>query len=231
MKILLIFFTLTAQLLFPFTLQEKFEQGEPGSYFVTEQNKLVSLLHLHSKKEGRLLFEEISIPLHRSKTIDWAAWIAKGAPGHTSWILYEIDTRKRCVTACYSLTRKAWMTTDELDAFLIPLLSLELLFLPESARLQKGATERAGNISSRPWGPPQVKQGKKVNHPEYDVYTAQWPRDSSDLSEKQMILYFDKNDQDFPFPYWIQTHEGMFKFKVRAIDSGKGLRSPFSELP
>ena len=231
MKVWLICFIFIAQNLFAFTLQEKFDQAEPGSYIVTEQNELVSLLHLHSKKDHRFLFEEVSTPFHQSKKIDWVEWIKKGAPGHTSWILYEVDTEKRCVTECYSLTRKAWIPTDEMDAFLIPLISLELHFLSEEDRLQKGATARPGTISSRPWGPPQVRHGKKVKDPQYDVYTAKWPHDSSDLSGKQIVLYFDKNEEQFPFPYWLQARDGALKFKMRAVDSGTGLTSPCTDIP
>ncbi|MDN3509105.1 MAG: hypothetical protein P0S93_03705 [Candidatus Neptunochlamydia sp.] len=231
MKFCLVCFIFIAQNLFAFTLQEKFDQGEPGSYIVTEQNELVSLLHLHSKKDHRCLFEEVSIPSYQSKKIDWADWIKKGAPGHTSWILYEVDIEKKCVTECYSLTRKAWIPTDEMDAFLIPLISLKLHFLSEEDRLQKGATARPGTVSSRPWDPPQVRHGKKVKDPQYDVYTAKWPHDSSNLSGKQIVLYFDKNEEQFPFPYWIQARNGALKFKMRAVDSGTGLSSPCTNIP
>ncbi|QVL58337.1 MAG: hypothetical protein KFB93_04440 [Simkaniaceae bacterium] len=231
MKIWIICFIFVTQSLFAFTLQEKFEQAETGSYIVTEQNELVSLLHLHSQKDHCLLFEEISIPLHQAKKINWTEWVRSGAPGHTSWILYEVDTEKKCVTECYSLTRKAWIPTDEMNAFLIPLISLDLNFLSEENRLQKGATARPGNITSRPWGPPQVRAGKKVKNPEYDVYTAKWPHDSTDLSDKQIVLYFDKSEQTFPFPYWLQARDGAVKFKIRALDSGTGLTSPSTDIP
>ncbi|MDJ0652504.1 MAG: hypothetical protein QNJ27_05825 [Simkaniaceae bacterium] len=231
MKIWLICFIFIAQNLFAFTLQEKLYQAEPGSYIVTEQNALVSLLHLHSKKDHCFLFEEISIPFHQSKKIDWVDWIQKGAPGHTSWILYEVDPEKKCVVECYSLTRKAWIPTDEMDSFFLPLLSLELHFLSEEDRLQKGATARPGTIRSRPWGPPQVRYGKKVKDPQYDVYTAKWPQDSSDFSGKQIVFYFDKNEKQFPFPYWLQARDGALKFKLRAVDSGTGLNSPCTDIP
>lgn len=80
MKIWIICFIFVTQSLFAFTLQEKFEQAETGSYIVTEQNELVSLLHLHSQKDHCLLFEEISIPLHQAKNqLDrvgskWSSW-------------------------------------------------------------------------------------------------------------------------------------------------------------
>lgn len=231
MNIWIICFILATHSLFAFSLQDKFEQAKVGSYIITEQNELVSLLHLHSKKENKLLFEEISIPLHQSKKINWNEWVQSGSPGHTSWILYEVDTEKKCVTECYSLTRKAWIPTDEMDAFLIPLISLQLDFLSEGDRLQKGATARPGKVSSSPWGPPQVKCGEKIKDPEYDVYTARWPQDSTDLSGKQIVLYFDKKEEAFPFPYWLQARDGAVKFKIRALDSGSDLLSPSTDIP
>lgn len=231
MKRWIILFLIFASSLSALTLQEKFEQGDVGSYIVTEQNELATLLHLHTKKEGRFLFEEVSIPTHLAKKIEWKTWLQKGAPGATSWILYEVDAEKKCVTECYSLTRKAWVPTEEMNAFLIPLLSLHLEFLSEEERLQKGATARPGAIQSRPWGPPQVKEGKKIKDAEYDVYTAKWPHDSTDLAGKQIVLYFDKEETTFPFPFWLQARDGAVKFKIRALDSGHGMISPTTDIP
>ncbi|MCB1110785.1 MAG: hypothetical protein KDK64_07355 [Chlamydiia bacterium] len=217
--------------LFAFSLKEKFEEAEAGTYIVTEQNELVSLLHLHTKGENRLIFEEISIPLHAAKKIKWSTWAAEGAPGHTSWILYEVDLIQERVTECYSHTRKAWIPTEEMEAFLVPLISLKLHFLSEEERMQKGPTPQPGSIASRPWGPPQVVEGKKIKDPDYDVYTAKWPVDHSDLSGKSIVLYFDKERKTFPFPYWLQVREGALKFKIRALDSGKGFTSPCTTIP
>ncbi|MCB1107669.1 MAG: hypothetical protein KDK76_06210 [Chlamydiia bacterium] len=231
MKIYLLCFIIAIQSLFAFCLKDKFAEGREGSYIVTEQNELISLLHLHTKKEGRLLFEEISIPSHIAKNTKWNEWINQGAPGHTSWILYEIDTEKGCVTECYSLTRQSWIPTEEMNAFFIPLISLELKFLPEEKRLQTGPSHKPGAVEARPWAPPQVFEGQKVKEAEYDVYTAKWPNDQTDLSGKPIVLYFDKQKSSFPFPYWLQVREGALKFKLRAIDGGQGLVSPRTDIP
>ena len=231
MKRWLFIFCLKGLALFSLTLQEKFEAGVEGSYIVTEQNEVVTLLHLHSKNKERLLFEEVSLPLHLSKSIEWKTYLQNGAPGATSWILYEIDLANKRATECYSLTRKAWLSTDEMNSFFIPLLSLDLKFLSIDERMQKGASSRPGSIGSDPWGPPQIKEGKKVSGPSYDVYTAQWPRDATELSGKQLVLYFDQAEETFPFPYWLQARDGALKFKVRAIDSGQGMVSPNKDIP
>ncbi len=231
MKRFLLLFLFSVHLLFGITLKDKFEGAEEGSYIVTEQNQLVSLLHLHTVRDGKLIFEEISIPLHQAKRLEWKTWVEKGAPGNTSWILYELDLEKGCVTECYSLTRKAWIRTEEMNAFLVPLVSLELSVLSKGERFQKGATATPGKVGHRPWGPPQVIGGKKIKDPEYDVYTTRWPHDESDLSDKPIVLYFDKARATFPFPYWMQVRDGALKFKMRALDSGTGLTSPFADIP
>ncbi|WP_194847041.1 hypothetical protein [Candidatus Neptunochlamydia vexilliferae] len=231
MKTFFFLFIFLAHSLFGLTLKDKFEVAEVGSYIVTEQNQLVSLLHLHTVRDHKLIFEEISIPLHKAKKIDWKRWVEKGSPGNTSWILYEMDLEKGAVTECYSVTRKAWVRTEEMNAFLIPLFSLKLQALSEEERFQKGATATPGKVGHRPWGPPQTIEGKKIKDPEYDVYTTRWPHDESDLSDKPIVLYFDKSHPTFPFPYWMQIRDGALKFKMRALDSGSGLYSPFTDIP
>jgi len=230
MKLLLICLFVSHSL-FAFTLSEKFQQAQEGTYVVTKQNQITSLLHLHTVHGNHLLFEEISIPSHQVDHQDWKEWVKEGAKGHTSWILYEVDLDKHSITECYSFSRKAWIPTDEMDAFLIPLLSLELNHLSEEKRLQRGPTQAAGQVGSRPWGPPQVIASKKIENPQYDVYTARWPHDDTDLSGKSIVLYFDKLDETFPFPYWMQAREGALKFRIRAIDSGNRMTSPIDTIP
>ena len=191
MKYLLVIFFFFIFQAHSMNLGEKFLSADEGTYIVSQQNQLVTLLHLHTKKEHKLLFEEVSIPLHQSKKITWSKWLEKGAPGHTSWILYEVDLQKNKVTECYSLNRKSWIPTEEMEAFLLPLISLDLTFLPEEDRLQTGPTMPPGAVERRPWGPPQVFEGKKISSPEYAVYTAKWPQDHTDLSGKPIVLYFD----------------------------------------
>lgn len=231
MKYGLFCFIFMVHSLFAFSLKDRFLEAEEGTYIVTEQNQLVSLLHLHTKEEKRLLFEEISIPQHQVKKMKWDEWVNRGAPGHTSWILYEIDLEKESVTECYSRTRRAWVPTDEMEAFLIPLMSLNLNYLSEEERMQTGPTPKPGTIQNRPWGPPQVLEGKKIKGAEYDVYTAKWPVDHTDLSGNPIVLYFDKERKNFPFPYWLQVRDGVVKFKIRALDSGRGMVSPARAIP
>ena len=49
--------------------------------------------------------------------------------------------------------------------------------------------------------------------------------------ENKIVLYFDKNESTFPFPYWLQARNGALKFKIRALDSGHGISSPTTDIP
>ena len=139
---------------------------------------------------------------------------------------------KKCVTECYSLTKKSWISTEELNAFFIPLLSLELTFLSEKERFQIGATPKPGEVNGPPWTPPQKKEGQTIREPQYDVYTVKWPNDSSDFSKKELVFYFDKLEKTFPFPFWVQEKHSFFmKPKARAIDSGHALSLNHSDIP
>ena len=225
MRVLIVFVIFLFSQLSGMTLKEKFLEGEVGSYIVTEQNQLITLLHLHSKEGTTITFEEISIPYHLGKKLQWKEWVAGGAKGHTSWIHYTLDLEKGEVKECYSLSRKSLIPADELEAFLLPLISLSLKELSEKERLQVGASPKAGEVSEKLWGPPQVLEGKRVSDPAYQVYTARWPADSTELSGKPIVLYFDETRSTFPFPYWLQARDGAIKFKIRALDSGTGMKS------
>lgn len=231
-KCLLSFFLLPLSLCFSLNLKEKLTYSEPGTFIVTEQNKTYTLLHLHSVNSEELLIEEVSIPHHLVTAQDWKTWIETGAKGHTSWILYAVDLLKNQVTECYSFVRELHLPTESMNAFLMTLLDLELSLLPDDLRLQTGPTARPGQVgSSKPWGPPMLRDGKKVKGASYEVYSVMWPQDRSELAGKKLILYFDKEHQDFPFPYWIQAREAGLRFKIRVADSGKNLKSPKKFLP
>ena len=231
-KRLIFLFFLPFSLCFSMNLKEKFAQSQVGTYVVTEQNKTYTLLHVHTLTPDELLLEEISIPSHLVDFKDWKEWVKTGAEGHTSWIMYAVALDENQITECYSFTREAHLPTDSMDAFLTTLLGLDLAFLPEDERLQTGPTARPGEVgSSKPWGPPMMREGKKVKGASYEVYTTAWPQDRSELSGKKIVLYFDKDHAEFPFPYWMQAREGGLKFKIRAADSGTGLCSPKKSLP
>ncbi|MEM7175644.1 MAG: hypothetical protein AAF443_06950 [Chlamydiota bacterium] len=215
-------------------LKEKVSVASPGDYAVIKQNKTYTLLHLHSRIDSELIFEEISIAAHQvdQQSMHWKEWVANGAPGHTSWILYSVDLEYNAVTECFSFTRQTHLATHKIDAFFTTLLNIELDPLPVKERIQRGSPQKAGQVKRRQaWAPPQYIEGKRHPNPSYDVFTAVWPCDGSEIAGKKLVFYFDHNQPSFPFPYWMQARSGAIKYKMHAVDSGKHLKSPQQELP
>ena len=217
---------------FGLTLLDKFLIADCGSYIVTEQNRTCTLLHLHSKTKDELVLEEVSIPSHLAKQIEWKKWIQAGAPGHTSWVMYAINTEYLTASECYSFSIENFLVTETFDTFLSPLLTLDLKEVSEEKRKMIIPAARPGEVENKKlWGPTLYRSGEKVNNPIYDVYETVWPDDDSELSGKRLTLYFDHNQPLFPFPYWMQLKNGAMKFKIRALDSGNDLVSPHKTLP
>lgn len=228
----LVLFLLISHSIFAISIKDRLQLAEAGAYIVTEQNRVVSLLHLHTVKGDVLLFEEISIPTALVRHTNWKEWAENGAHSHTSWVLYEINLSTNQITECYSLSSRTWIPTDDIASFLIPLISLNLHPLSREQRMRNSPTAAPGKVEDRkPWGPPKIVHGRRVEHPEYDAFTATWPRDNSALSGKSILLYFDNLQKTFPFPFWIQQQTGPLKFKIRAIDSGTDMRSSITDIP
>ncbi|GAG25281.1 unnamed protein product, partial [marine sediment metagenome] len=216
------------------TLKERFREGSNGDYIVIEQNKTYTLLNIHTKNEDEIILEEISIPSHlaSSKEFKWKEWVRTGAAGHTSWIMYEVDFENDRITESYSFTRKAFASIDSNNSFLLSLLKISLDPIPRADRRRIGLAPPQGEEENRKlWNPPQYIEGKRIKKPAYDAFGAIWPKDNSELSEKEIELYFDQTHQNFPFPYWIQISGNSLSYKIRTLDSGKNLQSPFTELP
>ncbi len=227
-------FLLPASLFCSVHLKEKVARAAPGTFVVVEQGKMCTLLHIYANQQNAVLVEEISVPTYlKQNDQDWKAWAESGAPGHTSWILFELDLLENEVSECYSFTQKSHLPTEEISFFVKHLFALNLTPLTENKQLQRGATAKAGEVGlSKPWSPPMIRNGKRVKGAEYEVYETTWPRESgSVMAGKKIILYFDKQTQSFPFPHWIQTGNRGLKQKIRAIDSGIGLSSPKEGLP
>jgi len=74
-------------------LKDSLRSAEAGNYVVILQNKNFSLLHIFQTQENSLIIEEISAPIKLKSKLggDWQKWLDDHAPGHISWIMYELD--------------------------------------------------------------------------------------------------------------------------------------------
>ena len=226
-----LFFTLACYAPFylgAITLEQKFAHAKDGDYIVTAQESNYSLLFIRSITSDILLLEEISIPEQQIdlKKIDWQNWLVKRAPGHTSWTLYEIDRKQGKLLECFSYSKNGWLYLDESEQFLTRLLSLQLNVVLENERKRIGPAPTNDEVDRRGvWNPSLIVNGQKISKPQFEVFKARWPEDSTRLSHCFLELYFRKDDPSFPFPYWIEVQSPHYSFKVRTIDSGHGLVS------
>ncbi len=209
------------------TAADRLADAKAGDFIVTEQDKNYSLLLLREKTSAAIVFEEISIPCHKIHLpgMNWEDWTALGAPGHTSWIQYEIDPRTLKLVECYSYSKKGWLYIEESEHFFSKLLSLKLTRVPVEERKKIGPAPVLGEPDRRPfWIPTLVIDSKKVKIP-CDILKASWPKDDTLLSSCTITLYFPSEEKSF-FPIRIEADNGHFKYSIRGIYKGKNLISP-----
>lgn len=215
------------------SLKDKLKEAEEGDFIVSSQNSTINVLIISKVDLPYLVFEEISYPLSFTlqKGETWASWIEKGAKGHNSWTVFEIDLNDSQITECFSYTRNAWLLLSQEDSFLLKLLDLPLEFIRENDRKKIGPTPFEGPDLRKVWNPPLVINGEKKVSPRFDAYRTTWPKDKTPLSNKRIELYFNKQEKRFPFPYWAQiTDDSEAAFKMRVIDSGAKLAKTGKQL-
>jgi hypothetical protein len=211
------------------SLQERFSRATPGDYVVTAQEGHYSLLLIRAISQERLSLEEISVPAKHIdlKRLNWKKWVGEKAPGHTSWVVYEIDRSSAQLISCFSYSKNGWLYLDESEQFLTRLMRLPLEKIPETQRKKIGPQPLPGETDRRAaWNPPLVIEGKKVAKPIFETMRTKWPDDGSKLALCTIELYFSQADPTFAFPYWMEIQSPHYAFKVRTIDSGRHLISP-----
>lgn len=204
-------------------LLDRLAKAQNGDFIVVEANKTITLLAIRSSNEHTLLLEEISAPSPKIMPSDWADWLKKRAPGHTSWSMMEIDLHDRQVLEAYSFTRSTWMSTSSNASFLAGLLHLPLKKLPKEKLRCIGPPPLDGEPDQRKiWTPPLFVQGKQIKPVLFEAFETVWPQDGSEFAGKTMDLYFDREAKSH-FPYWIQIDTGQITATLRSIDSGHKL--------
>lgn len=233
---LYLFFLIQSSLVFSFTLKEKIEQAasSPGSFIVTEHQKTISFLRLHSFTPPFVFLEEINIPSEfiKKEAMDWDKWIKEKAPNHTSWLLYQIDLTECKILNCYSFSRESFISLTGQESFLATLMSLPLELTPLENRKKIGPKPPSDMPDIRKtWSPPKILNGKKYKNNHFEMMHTKWPKDDSELSGRDIDLYFDTDQPLFPFPYWIEIGDGYNVFKIHVIDSGYSTLFPFKQIP
>lgn len=214
-------------------LKENLQYAQPGDYLISSARRTLTLLHIYGKQDNLLTLEEISVPERRRPIkMGWKQWVANHAPGHTNWVMYEVDLRTGQILRYYSFTKNNWFEIPEADNFLSKLLNLNFRKIPDEARKKIGCRPRSGPDLRQNWQPHLLIEGQMVQGVAFDAWRTQWPRDGGDLSGKVIEVYLPQDNQRYPsyFPYWLEIHGMVGKAKVRIVDSGTHLHSPKPSL-
>lgn len=210
-------------------LSKKLENAKPGHYILSEQNGNYSMLLVRENNSQKLLLEEITIPRKELnlKKRSGKEWLAKGAPGNTSWILYKLDLKSKKIDYAFSHTRHSKLYLDQGEHYLAQLLSLPMKKMQNHKRKKIGIEPAPGEADTRAvWNPPKMALGKPIKGHPFDAWHGTWKKDGSQLSNCGIDLYFDAQESDFPFPHWIEIASAHYNFKMRVMESGNDAQSP-----
>lgn len=228
MRVFLIFLVFISGAILEASLLDNLQRAKAGDYIVTAQGKNYTLLHIYSKKENLLTIEEVSAPSNCLKNLSgaWKNWIAQKAPGHTAWVIYSLDLKTGKMVSSYSVMRQTPLDTSGANNFLTTLLNLHLEPIPLKKRKKLGA-------SFTPWQPKMVVEGKTIPGVQFDAWRTEWPKDTTELSERSIDVYVPQESDKYPsyFPYWLEISGLVGSAKVRIIDSGSEMSSPASFNP
>lgn len=235
-----LFFPLTL-FSFEISLKQKLAEAEPGSYLVTEQNKIFTFLHVNEKREQFIVLEEVVIPAVKFSyyKMSWRDWFQQGGPGHTGWTLTQINLETGALEEMFSFPHQGWVNGAQEDHFLTTLLNLRFKEVPDNQRRKIGLPPGYGKPDHRPlWNPRLVVEGKCFSNIPFTAWKARWPSDGSELSRKIIEVYLPeiiKSSQvpSYPayFPFWMEVEGKIGSAKIRVVDSGTGVISPKPRMP
>ncbi len=208
-------------------------KAKAGDYIVASQPGNYSILIVQARDKDKIVLEEIDVPDYAvdGKKIDWKTWVLSKAPGHSSWVMLEIDLTEAKLSRAYSWTKRSFLHISPDEQLLLQLLSLPTQRLSVEDRRKIGPPPLAGEVDRRPiWQPPVSLEGSSRKDPT-SVYRAEWPHDKSLLAGSKIDLFFTDTLSDFPFPIWIEIYGGHFKTRLAVVDAGRNLFSPAPKLP
>ncbi len=225
-KILLLIMLLT-QPLASLSIKDYLKNGKPGDFIVVEQNKSLNLIRIDSLKGSILILEEILLTKNKKQknSFAWENFFLNNSEACTSWNKITIDMKNDEILGCYSVTKNVNISLNKEDSFLISLLSSQLHQVLDENRKKIGQIPSDGVDTRKNWNPPLIFDGKKIIGGCFDVFTINFTKNDSLLSNKHLEIYFNKDDKSFPFPYWIQITDDLnLSLKIKICDSGRNLK-------
>lgn len=213
-------------------LRDNLQRAHAGDFLVISFCRHYTLLHIYDKQPGRLLIEEMIVPVSRMpRHLSWREWARQGSPCATSWSYFSLAMPSGQVQETFSRIQHRWLDPAQTQNVLMTLLNLSLQPVPEWQQRRIGPKPQ-GAIDQRPyWQPRMIVNGQVIPQVPFAAWSATWPQDGGELSGKNIELYIPIENEKYPayFPYWIQI-EGMGgQGTLHVVESGRDLVS--SPLP
>jgi hypothetical protein len=208
-------------------LVEQLAAAKEGDYVVTQQDRTYAVILVRHRRDDQVVLEEIAVPSCEKRSESWAQWVRSGAPGHTSWMSYEIDLRTGHVSKSYSYSRRGFVDANQTDSFLSTLLTLDFQPVPLEQRRRVGPPAPGGLEKRALWHPPLVFQGRREKGVAFSAFESDWPKDGTVLAGRHIVIYLPEQGP-YPqyLPYWLEIKGPVTPMRLRVVDSGSGLRSP-----
>lgn len=204
-------------------LRDRLSTAEKGDYLVIARSKNNTLLHIYDKTGKMLTVEEITAPAQQIPKMPWQQWIMSGSPGSSSWVRYKLDLSTGRMEEMYSVKQNCWLDVAG-DQLFSTLLNLSFTRVPAQCRKRIGTHRGSTNVDPRFfWHPSMIINGKSIPGVIFDAWRARWPKDGSELSDKEIEIYLPVEIEKYPayFPYWLQISGTVSRVNIRVIDSGR----------
>ena len=221
-------------------LKAKLAEAQPGTYLVIEQNKTFTFFHIYDRYDYTVVIEEVSIPTasFARNPMNWKLWFESGAPGHTSWIMSQVNLNTGIFEETFSFTYRGWIDMSSSNPFLTTLLNLRFQEVAIGERRRIGLPPGHNKADHRPiWNPRLVVNGCVIPGTSFYAYKARWPSDKTELSRKTIEIYLPADTQSEMswcpayFPYWLEVDGKIGSAKARVVDSGFEAKSPKPSIP
>ncbi|KAF3363326.1 hypothetical protein PHSC3_000080 [Chlamydiales bacterium STE3] len=210
--------------------------AKAGDYIVASQGATMTVLRIFEKQSNLITLEEVTLPASRVNRCvqNWRGWYESGAPGNTSWVIYQLDLDSGTMIRYFSYTKNGWFEIPKIENFLGTLLNLPLYRIPDEQKRKIGPLGTNSFKDRRcHWQPQMVVDGHVVSDVAFDAYRTRWPKDGSPLAGKSIEIYVPEANTLYPayFPYWMQISGIVGKARLRIIDSGAQLNTPKKGFP
>jgi hypothetical protein len=226
MKVIVLFLCCVLTLM-AHPIKNSFAKAQEGDYVVFEEGKHLFLFVIR-QTSPLLIIEEFAIPSDQKKSIsDWKKWARNQEPPASSHLLYEMDVERNRITECFSLTKGAFLKTNQ-ESLFFKLFHVPFSKLKKNQRKKIGPPPMDGEMDLRSlWNPPVHYEAKTIT-PQYTVYSGRWPKDGSDFENATLEIYY---AMQHPFPFWLEISNHSLRKFIQAVDAGKNFPKTYAFFP